>query len=252
MVVISFLFHLAVFSVILFVPESFPTRSFEGVVYEVNLVEMPLGRDLKPQAPGPTRKEKKSATLIKKDRRAKRIQIVKKEKKPLVIAKRTVKKKTSIIKKPKVSASELIARAISRIETKVKTADKSPIDRAISKLESKVREQGRSPSGGGRAGTGIAMRIYQAEVEERIKSNWSYPVALQSKRDLEAIVVVMVKRDGAIVNIQLKKRSGSAIFDQSVLRAVERSGPLPPFPEGYRRSQDEIEIKFNLRELEAR
>ena len=43
MVVLSFLFHMALFSVILFIPESLPTRKIEGKVYQVNLVDMPAG-----------------------------------------------------------------------------------------------------------------------------------------------------------------------------------------------------------------
>lgn len=256
MVVVSFLFHLTVFSMILFIPESFPTRSIDGVVYEVNLVEVPRGGGAKPQASSTIQTETSGKPLLKKDSPAKPIKIEEKEKKPLVIAKRTVEKKPEPIKKPETSSSELIAKAISKIETKVKTEERSPVEQAISQIESNVKESAGSglPGGqpGGGPGGGIGMRLYQVEVEERIKGNWSYPVALQTKEDLEAIVVVMVRREGAISNMELKKGSGNAIFDQSVLRAVERSDPLPPFPEGYRRSYDEIEIRFNLKELGMR
>jgi colicin import membrane protein len=89
------------------------------------------------------------------------------------------------------------------------------------------------------------------EVETKIKGNWSYPVALQIQKDLEAVVVLKVKSDGTILRSQLKKRSSNPVFDQSVLKAIERSDPLPPFPEGYRKSHDEIEITFNLKDLEG-
>jgi len=61
---------------------------------------------------------------------------------------------------------------------------------------------------------------------------------------------VTVKRDGAILKRRFKKRSSSAVFDESVSKAIERSNPLPPFPEGYRKSHDEIEINFNLKDLQ--
>ena len=96
--------------------------------------------------------------------------------------------------------------------------------------------------------------MYQMEVEGKIKGNWSYPVAITSpknRKDLEAIVIVKVKNDGTILKFWISKRSANAIFDQSVLKAVERSDPLPPFPEGYRKTFDEIEINFNLSDLEA-
>lgn len=248
MLALSAILHLAIFSVVLFVPEALPTRRFEGVVYSVNLVEMPAGTDLKLKGKKTTT-GRKGKGIVKRGAQAKRIQGKKKKKKPLVIAKRTLQSKTSTIKKPKVAPSELIDRAISRIEKKVKTEEKTHVDRAISKLDREVRSPYAPSPKGGRPVGGIPIQIYQMDVEDRIKSNWSYPVALQSKTDLEAIVVLMVKRDGTILKTEMKKGSGDPIFDQSVLRAVKRSDPLPPFPEGYRKSHDEIEINFNLKDL---
>ena len=89
------------------------------------------------------------------------------------------------------------------------------------------------------------------EVEGWIKGNWSYPVAIHNKKGLEAIVIVKAKKDGTILKSWFQKRANDAIFDQSVLKAIERSNPLPPFPEGYRKSSDEFEIHFNLKELEG-
>jgi colicin import membrane protein len=231
---------------------SIPTvRPIEGVVYEVNLVEMPRGGELKPgRSVSSSRREGKTA--VRKNKQAKRIRSRAKEKKekPLVIAKRTVKRGTSAKKKPKLSTSQRIDRAISRIEKKVKSGGETHVDRAISKLERKLGGQHGSGSPGSGSVTGIPIRIYQMEVESKIKDNWAYPVALQDSRNLEAIVVVMVRKNGTIIKTQVKKKSSSAIFDQSVLKAIERSDPLPPFPEGYKRSYDEIEINFNLKDLE--
>ena len=48
MLVMSILFHLAVFSLILFLPESMSTtKRFDGIVYEVDLVELPHGGEPK-------------------------------------------------------------------------------------------------------------------------------------------------------------------------------------------------------------
>lgn len=250
MLAISALFHLAIFSIILFVPESFSRRPIEGVVYEVNLVEMPVKGDLKKTRSPKVRKGKAS---VKRDTKARRIKSRKKAEKPIVISKRTIKKKTSPRKKPKIAPTKLIDRAISRIEKKVKSEKKDHIDSAISRLEGKVsRLEGQNPTGR-QSISGMLIRIYQMEVENWIKSNWSYPVALQSAKDrsgLEAIVVVMVRRNGSISKTEIKRRSSSAIFDQSVIKAIKKSDPLPPFPEGYKRSYEEFEINFNLKELE--
>lgn len=255
MLVLSILLHLSIFFVILFVPESIPTRRVEGVVYEVNLVEMPSREDLDLQRKGPVKTGKRETT-VKRPTRAKRIQSLTKEKKPIVIAKRKVKdkkKERPPLTDPKISSSKLIDQAISRIKTRVKSEseDNIHIDRAISKLKNGVNSRSQSRPPGGQPRNGIYLRIYQVEVETKIKGNWSYPVALQIPKDLEAIVVLKVKNDGTILRSQLKKRSSNPVFDQSVLKAIERSDPLPPFPEGYRKSHDEIEINFNLKDLEG-
>jgi len=269
MLVLSIVFHLAICSLILFLPESMSTtKRFEGIVYEVDLVEMPRGGDPKKAGSGGAAKvkERRGKTVLKTDKTAKRIPSPKKKEKPVVIAKRTVSKKRAPKKATKISSSELIDKAISKIEHKVKSdsKDQTHLDQAISKIAGQVSrtdegagEAGRAPSGGGRSGrpggqpiSGIAIRIYQMEVETWIKSNWSYPVAIQDPRNLEAVVLLMVKRDGSIQKTQFKTRSSNAIFDQSVSKAIERSNPLPPFPEGYRKRNDEIEITFNLKDLE--
>jgi len=97
------------------------------------------------------------------------------------------------------------------------------------------------------------VREARPRKEEQIKSNWQYPVALTSpskRKDLVATVVVKVRQDGTILKTWFIDRSGNAIFDASAIKAVERSNPLPPFPEGYNKRQDEMEIRFNLSELE--
>jgi len=261
MLVLSVVFHLAICSLILFLPESMSTtRRFEGIVYEVDLVEMPRGGDPKKAGSDDAVKvkERKGKTVLKTDKTAKRIPSPKKKEKPVVIAKRTVSKETAPKKTTKISSSELIDKAISKLEHKVKTEskDQTHLDQAISKIAGQVSrtDEGAGETGSGRPEgqpvSGIAIRIYQMEVETWIKSNWSYPVAIQDSRNLEAVVLLMVKRDGSIQKTQFKTRSSNAIFDQSVSKAIERSNPLPPFPEGYRKSNDEIEITFNLKDLE--
>jgi colicin import membrane protein len=258
-VVLSLLFHVVIFSLILFVPDSIPTRKISGAtIYEVNLVEMPTrSRSVAPKAS--IEKAGKQISNSKTSSTAKRIRQPAQEEKPVVIGKRVVtrkkteKKKSSKPPKPKVSPSRLIDRAISKIEKKVKAEKDDHLAQAISQIETRARGADEKRSVRGGAESGITIRMYQLAVEEQIKSNWSYPVALMDSkklRDLEAIVLVKVKEDGTIMKSWFKKRSTNSTFDGSVLKAIERSDPLPPFPEGYRRSYDEIEIKFDLSEME--
>jgi len=252
MIGLSAAFHIVVLAILLFAPGSFLKRPFEAVIYEIDLVEMPATRAVQSLPASRPATTSKATAVLPKEAKAKRIATVEQEDKPLTIAKRTIeKRKAPPIAEPNASPSKLIDKAISRIETKVKTDTGTHIDQAIAKLEGQVRQRPDSGIGNRESGVGISIRIYQIEVENRIKQNWSYPVAMGGRSDFEAIVVVKVKRDGKILDKQFKKRSSNAVFDQSVLKAIERSDPLPPFPEGYIRRYDEIEINFNLRELQG-
>lgn len=255
MLVISIFLHLFIFSAVLFVPESFHTKGpYEGTVYEVSLVDMPrAGKKEKAGPPRPSKK--KGKTVIKKAAPTKRIALQRKKAKPLVIAKRTIKEHTEKIQKPKTSPTKLIDQAISRIQRKVKAEDKGHLEKAISRLEKEVKDSGGRGTGTGeeRGGInpgGILMQLYRAQVEAWIRSNWSYPVAMDKGKDAEAVVVLDVKRDGTILNKSLEKRSSIPMFDESVLKAIERSNPLPPFPEGFTKSYEEFIISFNLKDLE--
>ena len=258
-IILSLLFHIVIFSAILFVPDSIPTRRISGAaVYEVNLVEMPGKSRSIPQKSSNSKMSRK-VTSSKTSTTAKRISRPTKEEKPVVIGKRVVKRKkekkkeVKKPKKPRVSPSRLIDRAVSKIEKKVKAKKNDHLAQAISKIQTRAEGTAEKGSVRGNAETGITIRMYQMAVEEQIKNNWSYPVALislEKLRELEAIVVVKVKEDGTIMKSWFKGRSSNSIFDGSVLKAIERSDPLPPFPEGYRKSYDEIEIRFDLSELE--
>jgi len=102
------------------------------------------------------------------------------------------------------------------------------------------------------SGIGKGIQLYQIEIEDAIKNNWSYPVALiniKSKKAPEAIIIVTVRSDGKILKAWFRKKSNNPLFDDSVLKAVEKSDPLPKFPPGYLKSYDEVEINFSLKDL---
>jgi len=248
-IILSVVFHLAIFVSILFIPDSFSARrSFDGIIYEVNLVEMPGGGGAKTMGGAPPKPE----AVSKPDTQAKRIQEApKKEEKAVVIAKKTLEKQTPPVEKPKESPADLLNKALSKIEKKVKTEEH--LDKALANLENKAGDRRGTGQPGGTGGGGVPggtiMQIYQMEVYSLIKSNWHYPPDLASGKNPEATVVLMVKSDGTILKSRLEKRSADALFDESVLKAIERSNPLPPFPEGYRMTHDEFYINFSLSDL---
>ncbi len=263
-ILLSLCLHFGAMSLFLFAPDPFSTRkASDAPVYEVSLVSLPPAEPKKAAAPAQTKsKAQNLPAATKQTAPAKRISAPPKPEKPVVIGKRTVERKKPVVpkkpepkpQKPKVSPTKLIDRAVAKVQRNVKKEKK--VDRHLDKAISNIQNQVSKAEAGGSVGSpveGISIRIYQMEVEERIKSNWQYPVALTTaaqRRGLVATVVVKVRQDGTILRAWFTDRSGNAVYDASVMKAVERSNPLPPFPEGYNRGEDEMEIRFDLSEME--
>lgn len=274
MMTLSFCFHLVIFSTFLFAPQTtihFP--SMEERIYHVELVGPPSGGESgvtrKGTASIAKRKEKPHIVKTKTRRVATR-----KKKTVSVLAKRVSSRPIARERKSDFSASELVDRAISKIEKKVEKKETDDLEKALSQIERKVKNDMASKSGeslnqsegaiktfskGGKSGIfgmssgiGKGIQLYQMKIEDAIKNNWSYPVALintKSKKAPEAIIIVTVRNDGKILKAWFRKKSNNPLFDDSVLKAIERSDPLPEFPPGYLKSYDEVEINFSLKDL---
>jgi colicin import membrane protein len=274
--VVSALLHLLIFSLVLFAPGPVSTRTIKGEIYEVNLVELPAappGRAVGTVS-APPAQEVKSKPSTEKAAPAKRIPppaSPPEVEKPVVIAKRTLKKEQPKEEKPKESPSQLISQALEKIEKKVQVEEKNPLEKVLAQMEQKVVAAERQEhlqqalanietqakgSGGGAFGPGspegtIGNRIYEMAIRERIKSNWSFPALSSEKENPEAVVILRVQNTGKILDSRFEKRSSNALFDQSVMKAIERSDPLPAFPPGFRMTSEEMVISFNLQELEG-
>ena len=274
MMALSFCFHLVLFSTFLFFPHTgihFP--SMEERVYHVELVGPPKaiesGKKGKGLASIAKRKEKSHIAKTKARRIA-----VKKKKSVSVVAKRVSSKPIKRERKKDFSAAELFDQAISKIEKKVKAEKTDDLEKALSRIERKVKsnttnqsektmdktEEGvKTFSKGGTggifgmsSGIGKGIQLYLMRIEDAIKNNWSYPVALinaKSKKVPEAVIIITLRNDGKILKAWFREKSNNPLFDDSVLKAVKQSDPLPEFPPGYVKSYDEVEINFNLKDL---
>ncbi len=274
MMTLSVFFHLTVFSTILFIPQTtirYP--SIEGRVYHVELVGSPSGLKSGVKGGGRAGIAKTSETshiLTAKTRR-----IALKKKAAPILAKRVSPIPIATSREKAHSPSELIDKAISKIERKLedvrevqpeKTRDKSeggtkalPKDEKSGMSSDKGGDSKAALKGGNKglmsgisSDVGTTLKLYQMEIEDTIKSNWSYPVALLNLKGgkiPEAVVIVTVKRNGRILKTWFKMRSNDRLFDDSVLKAIEKSDPLPGFPQGYRKRYDEVEINFSLKDL---
>lgn len=113
-----------------------------------------------------------------------------------------------------------------------------------------------SPGGGKGTGTagiggvgtgglsGIRLRNYQALLQEKITNAWNVPPQSQG---LQAIVVLVIERDGRVEQSRLVQKSGNALFDESLQRAIKQAEPLPALPEDYTGRSLEVELRFRPR-----
>lgn len=79
----------------------------------------------------------------------------------------------------------------------------------------------------------------------KIKEAWSIPENLLKETvDQEAIIVLIIERNGNIQRYWFEKRSGNPVYDQTALRAIKKAEPFPPLPMEFEGNTLEIGIRF--------
>jgi len=109
-------------------------------------------------------------------------------------------------------------------------------------------EKGGAPPGGDGAQVGLARRLYYTEIWNAIRRQWALPEFLKAQH-LETVLVVVVRRDGKVLDLRVEKSSGNEVYDESARRAVRKAEPLPPFPAIYSPAQEEIGLRFRPEDL---
>jgi colicin import membrane protein len=108
--------------------------------------------------------------------------------------------------------------------------------------------QGGTAAGSGGAQVGLARKLYYTEVWNAIRRQWALPEFLKTQK-LETVLIVVVRRDGKVLDIRVEKSSGNDIYDESARRAVRKADPLPVFPEIYSPAQEELGLRFRPEDL---
>jgi len=105
--------------------------------------------------------------------------------------------------------------------------------------------KGTGTAGSGGVGTGglsgIRLRGYQDLVQKKVYDAWSVPPQSQG---LQATVFLTIDRAGRIEQLRFVHRSGNALFDESLQRALKHAEPLPPLPADYAGALLEAELRF--------
>ncbi len=89
---------------------------------------------------------------------------------------------------------------------------------------------------------------YVEAVRNRVSSNWLQSTVDPSVRWApRAVVTFQILRDGSLVNAQVTRSSGNASVDNSALRAILSSSPMPRLPAEYAGSHVTVEFWFDFR-----
>ena len=94
-----------------------------------------------------------------------------------------------------------------------------------------------------------ALNQYTASLNGRISNHWQLPEILKTKSHLRTMVALTIRRDGSIKDMRIEQKSGDSVFDQSVLKALRSSAPLPGFPSLIDKSTLEFALNFTPKGL---
>jgi outer membrane biosynthesis protein TonB len=83
---------------------------------------------------------------------------------------------------------------------------------------------------------------YEDRIRDEIHRQWDWPDTV--KKSLEATIVIKIKKDGTIslYDMEWERKSGSRLFDKSVVDAIRNASPVTPPPHDGM----EIGIRFYL------
>jgi colicin import membrane protein len=155
----------------------------------------------------------------------------------------------TLSKKEKMKEKLIVKREAERVEDRI--AELAAIKRI--KEMTKLREVISIPAKGGESdsnqttqpqagkGTGQTVGSYMDRITGEIWKQWSWPD--KQEKDLEAVISVLIAKDGTVTVQKIEKRSGNTLFDRSALTAIRSASPVTPPPDG---AEMEIGIRFFL------
>jgi protein TonB len=90
---------------------------------------------------------------------------------------------------------------------------------------------------------------YIESVKRRIQSNWlqnTIDPGVRASRTAHAVVEFTINKDGSVKDIRVSQTSGNLSMDNSGLRAIMSSNPMPALPPDYSGSNVRVIFDFDL------
>ncbi len=233
MVVISFLLHALILSIIFFSPSMPTPRWTFGPTYTVDLVSLPS-----------TSVDSGSSSEISRG---------------VVGMNREVR---SVVMKKEVGA----ALSIPVREAKIFKKETGTVDRVIEGIKKKVASSPLSSSAEGsskpEASKGVAsiasqdnpelnmqMQVYYSIVWSMIKEKWALPEGILRDANLETVIEAKILKNGSVASLSFEKQSGNRYFDESAMKAIKKVEKFPALPEWIDKKYIDIGIRFHSSDL---
>jgi outer membrane biosynthesis protein TonB len=106
-----------------------------------------------------------------------------------------------------------------------------------------------APGSGGGVTVDENTRRYLIAVNDQVQEHWVLPDLQSWADDLQAIIVIHVRRDGVVTKHYFESKSENIYFNQFVEKAINEASPLPPFPIGINEQEMEIGLRFRPGEI---
>lgn len=90
-----------------------------------------------------------------------------------------------------------------------------------------------------------AEKQYWAAVTTHIQSFWTLPDLQNWEKNLKAVYVVHINKDGTLLKGFFEKKSENYYFNQFVERTIQNAVPLPSFPPQVKKAELEIGLVFH-------
>lgn len=122
---------------------------------------------------------------------------------------------------------------------------------AREELAALIRETGSAKSSGSSGSKQVSMVLkqYLSSIDGRLRRFWILPEMRKWDQNLETVVVLTIRKDGTVVSQMIEKKSNDPFYDQFVLKTIQSSLPMPPFPALMSEQSIEIGIRFRPGEL---
>lgn len=161
---------------------------------------------------------------------------------PTPMAKPPAPVRRKVEKKPAKSP----ARTAKNTETR-KTASKvSSSSGSGGSAQATAQKGGSQRKGKGKTAGNSDVTNYPAKVQRKLMRAVRTPRGVRKARG-NVVVHFTVRKNGSVSGVKLARSSGSAPFDQAVLKAVQRASPFPPIPDAARKKSWTFTLPVGMR-----